>query len=217
MLSLYIILVKIASDDDDNLRYLKLLIFHCFYMDNGAVTANCSNTLKSHFDKLNSIFNPFGFELKQFHTYNKNLKEIISESKPIETNESSDNVTKLLGTMWDTTTNEIFSKHFNLENSANTKCLILQTVASQYDIYNFTGLLINRARLYLHEIQCDKSQSWDDILSEERLKETHNIFKQANAAPPIKIRRCVGKREDKYSLICFSDANKSLFGVVIYL
>ena len=76
MLSLYIILVKNESGDDNNLKYLKLLIFHCFYMDNGAVTANCSNTLKSRFDKLNSIFNPFGFELQQFHANNKNVKEI---------------------------------------------------------------------------------------------------------------------------------------------
>ena len=110
--------------------------------------------------------------------------------------------------MWDTTTDEIFSKPFNHENSANTKRLILQTIASQYDIYNFAGSLLNRVRLFLHEIRCDKSQSWDDILYEERLKEWRNICKQANGDR---------KRDNEYSLICFSDASKSLLGVVIYL
>jgi len=90
-------------------------------------------------------------------------------------------------------------------------------VTSNFDIFQFSGPLLNRARLYLHRLQCNKELGWDTTLSNANQKEWVNISNQVNAAPIISIDRCVGSREDEYYLVAYTDASKYMCGVVIYL
>ena len=76
---------------------------------------------------------------------------------------------------------------------------------------------MNRARLFLHDLQVQPSLGWDEKLSPELLKTWRNIVNQVNNIPELKIPRCVGSRNDSYSLIACTDASKNLLGVVIYI
>ena len=78
------------------------------------------------------------------------------------------------------------------------------------DIYNFNGPILNRCRLFMHKLQCKKDLEWDDILPEEIVKEWILIVKQVNAAPPIKIKRCVGCRTEEYNLVAFTDSSRCM-------
>ena len=79
-------------------------------------------------------------------------------------------------------------------------------------MYNFNGPLLNRSRLFMHSLQLENNLGWDDILDKSKLNEWKNISKQANNAPVIKIKRCLGERDDDYRLISFCDSSKLIFG-----
>ena len=72
-------------------------------------------------------------------------------------------------------------------------------------------------KLFLHELQLDKTLGWDDPINESRLKIWRNISKQVNNSDVLKIKRSCGDRKSKFHLICFTDASIKLFGCVIYL
>ena len=212
MLSLYKILVLDARHDPIELKNLKLLLYQLFYMDNGCASADSPEKLISYGDQLNSIFNEYGFELQQIVS---NVDKVQSKFNPDDPDLKPEN--KLLGMKWDATTDEIYSNQINLDIKANTKRKILSSIASQFDIYNFHGPLMNRARIFMHKLQCDKNLQWDDKLNKDLLNEWTNIVRQVNSSPPIKFPRCLGSRSDEYDLLAFTDASKIIYGVVLYL
>lgn len=76
---------------------------------------------------------------------------------------------------------------------------------------------MNRARLFLHSLQVDPGDSWDDTLSTSRKHEWSKICKQANKAPPPQISRMVGLRNDIYELVAFVDASKQIYASVVII
>lgn len=81
MLALYKILVLDADTEIDSKRMidLKLLLYQCFYMDNGAVSAENCDALEWAFSQLKSIFNPYKFDLQQFMTNDHKLQAELDE------------------------------------------------------------------------------------------------------------------------------------------
>ena len=102
------------------------------------------------------------------------MQEIIDEKY----NETTPDVTKILGIQWNIKSDEIFTKPINLHEKATTKRTILASVASQYDPFNFNCPLMNRARLFLHGLQCNKKIDWDEKLSDDGLRDWLNIVRQ---------------------------------------
>ncbi|XP_068204846.1 uncharacterized protein [Palaemon carinicauda] len=213
MLGLYIILILDIDDERKSLVELKKLIYQLSYMDNCAIAFDSSAELEWAFKQVKGIFEPYQFRLQQFITNYSNLQEIIDSENEVKT----DRNVKLLGLVWDREKDCLSTKPINLDIKANTKREVLHTTASQYDLYNFNGLLLNRSRLFLHILQCDQQLSWDQALDKERSREWQNIAKQASAAPVIKVPRFAGSRDDTYKLIAYSDSSKCIFGVVIYI
>ena len=213
MLALFKILVLDKSETDFELNELKKLIYNLTYMDNCALSADDEDYLNWSYSKLSNIFESYGFGLQQFITNNFKLQEKIDKEYLVDTAVNS----KLFGMIWHRDSDIISTKPINLNINADTKRLILGTVAEQFDIYNFNSPLLNRSKLFLHELQNDNQMGWDEKLSEDRLREWSNIVKQANSAPPIEIKRCVGSRNDTYDLVCFTDSSKAIFGCVVYL
>src|SRR5215469_6149033 len=85
------------------------------------------------------------------------------------------------------------TKKIHLHVMANTKRLILQFVAKNFDIFNFNLPLLNRARLFLHGLQTQKELGWDVKLSSEQIREWQNICKQVNSLPNIEVPRIINK------------------------
>ena len=210
MLSLYYILIHTVSNEDE-LSDLKKNIYNLFYMDNGAISANSSENLINSFHDLPKIFGPYGFELQQFATNDPKLKSHITECI-----DSSDDSVKLLGMNWDTCEDTLSANTINLNSEADTKRKILSSIASNFDIYQMNGPMLNRARLFMHEQQCNPEIGWDTKLDSDSCKTWKNISKQVNNTPTVTIPRFVGKRESEYMLVGCVDASKDLYGVVIY-
>ena len=211
MVSLYYILI--LDNNDEESTGLKALMYALLYMDNGAITAADTETLKWAYSKLNEIFNPYKFEVQQLITNDIELQRKIDADFDVDTPVA----TKLFGLTWDRLQDEIYTKPIDLNSNAVTKRTILQTIAGQFDIYGFNMPLFNRCRLYMHRLQCQKKLGWDQKLPEELTNEWKNICKQANSSPVIKINRFVGPRDGTFKLIAFTDASHVLYGAVIYL
>ena len=110
---------------------------------------------------------------------------------------------------------KISTNQISLNLNDFSKRQILQSLASQYDLYNLNGPLLNR--LFVHKLQCEKNLGWDEKLCSETLIEWHNIVRQANSSPPIEVSRFVDKRSDKYKSFAFVAASKKIYEVVIYI
>ena len=215
LLALYKILILDAELDENRLKNLKKQIYSLLYMDNASITANSSQELEWAYNQLNSIFSPYQFSLQQFYTNDSELQNKIDQD--VKSEEIIPEKVNLLGLNWDRKNDLISTRKIELNLNAKTKRAILTTIASQYDLYNFNGPIMIRSRLFLHDLQCKKDLGWDDELNSELIREWRNIVKQANATPEIQIKRAVGRRDDSYRLIAFSDSSKRIFGSVVYL
>ena len=213
MLGLYKILIMETKGNTEEVIYLKKLIYQLFYMDNGAFSCKDSETLEWAYQLLPSIFEPFKMELQQLVTNDVSLQDTID----IGTGKETDSKVKLLGLQWQRLDDTLSTRPIVLDISANTKRLILKSIAANFDLYNFNGPILNRSRIFMHGLQCDKSLGWDDPLSHERIKEWKCIAKQVNATPEIKIRRFVGEREASYKLISCVDSSSLMYGAAIYI
>lgn len=213
MLGLYKLLIIDTESDDDQRKEIKKVIYDLLYMDNGAITSNGSGMGPETITVLKSIFEPYHFLLQQFVTNDTKLQEMIDQ----DSHESTPTEVKLLGLRYNRKNDTLSTAPLKLDITASTKRMMLSSLASNYDVLQFTGPLLNRARLFIHKLQNSSDIGWDDLLSTSCLKEWKNISKQLNSYPPITIDRFVGRRDGNYSLIGFSDASKFMIGCVIYI
>ena len=212
MLTLYRMLIIDAKNDPDKLRDLKRLLYALFYVDNGAVTGS-KKEVNYAYQQLSTIFASYKFNIQQVYTNHTELQASIDETFQEKTPE----VVKVLGLNLHREKDVLFANAITLNPDANTKRLILKSIAGQYDTLNIQGPCLNRARVFLHDLQCDKTLGWDVVLSDPLQKEWRLIVKQANKTPPIEIKRNFGDRSDPYELIAFTDASKKIYAAVLYI
>ena len=213
MISLYYILVLESESDPAPLRHLKHLMYSLLYMDNGAITCDTRDKLIWAFEQLTSIFSPYKFDVQQLMTNDLDLQDNINQ----KLGESPQPCTKLFGLLWDRNKDVIFTKPIDLNPEADTKRTILKSIASQFDIYNYNMPVLNRSRLFMHSLQCNKAMGWDEVLTPDLKKEWRNICKQVNSTPRIEVKRYVGPRDGSYKLYAFTDASHAIYGTVVYL
>ena len=211
-LALYYILVREKSQNEDELRDLKRLLFFLTYVDNGSYTSDGSDDIKFTLESLDRIFNPFGFSVQQIVTNDPLTQKNVDKK--------SDTVTpdevKLLGLEWQRSTDVFSCRNLELDLNANTKRHILSSIASNYDLLGMNLPILNRARLFLHDLQ-NNGINWDDTLPPDSLRLWKNIARQYNASPKVSIDRSFGSRSDEYKLCCFTDSSSLIFGAVLYL
>lgn len=213
LLGLFKLLVIDATEDSKELADLKKLIYDLVYMDNCAISFPDKVKLEWAYEQLNGIFGPYKFDLQQFVTNHTTLQEKIDKDQGIETPIK----VKLFGLIWDRGSDTLAAQKFNLNKKATTKREILRSIASNFDVFNFAGPLMNRARLFMHELQCLKSLGWDSKLQVDKLREWGNICNQVNSSPELPVGRFIGDRSDELKLIAFTDSSKSIYGCVLYI
>ena len=211
MIALYKMLVVDAVDDEPELKELKAQIYQLIYVDNGAVSGETEAKLKQHYSRLNEVFKPYGFEIQKLVCNSDSLQNEIDDSK------SESGETGLFGIRWDRRADQLYTKPIQLNKEADTKRSVLQTIASQFDMQNFNGPLLNRARFFMHRLQCNKDLGWDVQLDESHINEWKNIAVEANKSSVVKLDRCVGSREDTYDILACTDASREAYGIVLFL
>ena len=212
MLAMYKILIVDSTCDSVELQQLKKTMYALLYVDNGGYSGS-KGQVEYAYSQLNKVFNPYCFEVQQLVVNNNDLQARADRDYEQQT----DDTVGLLGLQWNRLSDQIGIKITKLDITADTKRSVLSSIAAVYDPLNLIGPCLNRAKIFLHECQCNKDYSWDSKLPDDRLKEWKLICKQFNKIPEVYIPRFVGNREDNYSLIAFSDASKLVYGTVVYL
>lgn len=214
MLCLYRVLVDNACQDNAQLKELKTLLYDLTYMDNCSVTFNDPAKLLTAYEHLDEIFNPYGFYLQQFITNHEALQErcdsIVADLQTPET-------VKLLGLKYNRLDDTLSTEPIHLSPIADTKRAILSSIASNYDVLQINGPMLNRARLFVHKLQSDPEKGWDEKVTPFEKKEWLNIANQANNSPSCTINRNFGSRNSEYELLVFCDSSKVMLGQVAYL
>ena len=211
-LSLYYILMMNGEDDSLELREMKNLLYSLLYVDNGAYTTNDVDKLHWAFEQLESIFGKFKFKLQQFQT---NVPELQARIDAV--GEETPAVVKFFGLAWNRIEDTLSTGLLTLDPRAVTKRSILSSIASNYDLFQICGPMLNRARIFMHALQCDKDVGWDSKLTELQMRTWANICNQLNNKPAISIPRFVGRRDGSYRLIACTDASKIMYGCVLYI
>ena len=212
MLALYNILI-IEKTGNHQIDDLKKSIYNNIYMDNGSFSCNNREDLFDSYKLIQEIFEPYKLALQQFYTCSPELQEIIDAETGLETPTE----VKFFGMIWDRINDSLSPKQLELDSNANTKRSILTSLNGIYDVYNLYAPILLRAKLFMQKLQSMKDLDWDKPISKELSREWLNIVRQANATPVIKMQRYVGKRDDSFSLIAFTDASKDAYGVVLYI
>ena len=213
MLALYKILIIDVNDDDTSTISLKRQIYNNMYMDNGIISSNNLDLLKSYYEKIPAIFEAYKFSLQQYATNCSDLQSEIDAQHKVET----DLCIKFFGLEWDRGVDTLGPYPISLDSTAKTKRSILSSLNSVYDLFGACLPLLNRAKLYLQKLQTQYDLDWDKELSKELCTEWQNICKQCNSAPKINVKRFVGCRQSSYTLVAFSDASATIYGTVIFI
>lgn len=212
MLGLYKILIIDSYNDPSELKDLKNLLYSLIYMDNAAYCGS-TDQVKYAYEHLHSVFAPYKFDIQQVITNEQSIQSRFD----IEANVSTPNEVKLLGSVWRRQEDTLSTKSINLDSKAHSKRSVLSSIASQYDVFGINIPCLNRARMFVHKLQCDPALGWDEKLDDAAQKEWVKIVKQTNSCSPFQINRAFGERTDAYELVVFVDASKHIYAAVAYL
>ena len=185
MVGLWHILIKNPPELYPHLIETCKEIFARAYMDNVSIASQTTEEICEIYDQLAEIFNPYGFGLQQFVTNDKLLQTKITDHEAVNS---------VLGLNWDTVTDSLRVKKIILNPDAKTKREVLATVMSIYDPIGIGLPLLNRARIFLHDLQCRPDLEWDAELPTAEQAEWKKITKQYNKSPEAAVQRYVATR-----------------------
>ena len=206
MISLYIILILhvfIISNVENNIRNM---LYNLSYMDNLSFSSSSEEEVSRAYEYSHDVFSQYGFNLQQFASNSNTIQGV-----------SQDHSKTLFGMNWNTSNDTYSPKLFSLNTEARTKREILSTVNSVYDPLGILLPTLNRAKLFLHSLQCMKDLTWDRKLDDKQLNCWSKISKQFNRSSVPAVDRFVGDYDSTYDIIAFADASKEIIGCVLYL
>ena len=212
MLALYKMLILDQTNDQYS-NELKKAVYNTMYVDNGAYTTNDANDLGNAYTALPKIFGDYKFKLQQFYTNEIELQTVVDRDFEIESSEKI----KLFGLMWDRINDVIHPTKIQLNESASTKSEVLSSLNGVFDVFNVYAPFLLRPKLFMQKLQTMSDLKWNDPLPAEMKREWSNIARQANMTPEIGVNRSMGKRDSRYSMICFTDSSGEAYGTVLYL
>ena len=111
-------------------------------------------------------------------------------------------VTKVLGFIWNTNTDEFFISTKKLENIEETKKKkkVLAALASIFDPLGMITPVNLKMKLFLQELW-GKEEEWDERLSSKKVTTWKGIMADINGISSIHLTRFVGNRSSQ--LLCF--------------
>ncbi len=198
---------------DEQFQNLKKLIYHSSYVDNFFVPCSDVSDLQYTYDESKRLFELNKFPLQQWATNHVDFQSEIDSLHGEETEETS----KILGMIWKRNTDRITAPTYKMKEKITSKRQVLRELHSNYDLMGINIPLLNRAKLFLRNLQLDEKLGWDTFIGQQRLNEWRNIVRQYNSYDTISVPRSMGNMKDNYELISMVDASKNFLGSVIYV
>ena len=160
---------------------------------------------------------------KIFHDAPMDLRDWISNSEfvnentiPVDLMKERVTWTKVLGLIWNTSTDKFSISTKKLENieQAKTKQEVLATLASIFNPLRLTTPVTLKMKLLLQELR-EKEKEWDERLSSEEVTTWKGIMTDLNGISLIHLPRFLVNRSSQ--LQCFCDTSSKAYATAIYL
>ncbi|KAL0882153.1 hypothetical protein ABMA27_000707 [Loxostege sticticalis] len=169
--------------------------------------------------ELISLFKSGAFDLVKWTSNCQVLLDNLPDSHRSTvdfSDDSSQNVLKVLGLSWVPVDDSFFFKTINVEEKC-TKRSILSVVARLFDVLGLVAPIILYAKLLIKELWLSNI-GWDDTPPESIIQKFSAFIQEFPLISPLKIPRHVGVLRDSTVLIvAFCDASMNGYGCVIYL
>ena len=125
-------------------------------------------------------------------------------------------VTKVLGLVWNTNTDElsISTKKLEIQQPATTKREVLTTLASLYDPLGMLTPFTINMKIFIQNLW-EKGLDWDDKLDDKDKETWKKMTQDIHKLSSIQIPRFIGN--GKSQLLCFCDSSNKAYPTAIYL
>jgi len=214
MVSLYYILMSSGqSSENPDENEIKRCMYNLAYMDNLAFSSEDETKLLEAYNLAVKTFGSFGFKLQQFAGNSESFVDHVRARG----DDLIEGECGFFGMLWDTGSDTLKTRKSYLSPDANTKRKILSTIQTNYDPFGINLPIMNRAKLFLHGLQCDKLLGWDTELPKEKLREWRNIARQVNNGEEFRILRNIGSRAEQYDFHVYCDASAQFIGCQLFL
>ena len=231
---------KTAEMGKDQFPEASQVILNNTYMDDIIDSVNNRTKAKQITDDIEKLLNKGGFKLKEW-TYSEDRSSRHEPKIPMEPSTATE---KVLGVIWDPTTDNF---HYKVKLSfspkkkntrthkdatpANvqptysvpevlTKRMILSQVNSIYDPLGLAGPYTVRAKILMRKLRTYETKlDWDDPISEEYGREWMTFFNDLPEMEKITVKRCLKPHNaiGDPILIIFSDGSNNAYGACAYV
>ena len=225
------------------------MIKDSLYVDNFVSGEDCEEKALKMYTEAKSIMSQGGFNLRKWNSNSKPLLKKINEvesdaSKPtdvsiennvVEEDQSyvktsldprtpeDESHVKVLGTRWNTETDELYFNFDDLLQYANTlpvtKRSLLKITAKVYDPVGLLSPFTITMKVLFQDL-CAEKLDWDDTLTGEAKDKWVLFLNHLKWLNQIRVPRCYfnGHMQPlKIQLHGFSDASKRAYGAVVYM
>lgn len=181
------------------------------------IRLNCRSELASaieYYKETKGLFQQLAMNIREWYS---NSKEFISQLPQEDI--GKDASPKVLGLMWNTTTDTFSCPGFNdLCGEHVTKRSLLQSISTLFDPCGFFGPVMVQARLLIQDLWKAKS-GWDQKIPEVQRNQARQVCEDLAKVEKIQIGRCLPLQGaiSRHQLHCFADASKKAYGAAVYL
>lgn len=231
---------KTAEMGKDQFPEASQVILNNTYMDNIIDSVNNRTKAKQITDDIEKLLNKGGFKLKEW-TYSEDRSSRHEPKIPMEPSTATE---KVLGVIWDPTTDNF---HYKVKLSLSpkkkttrthkdatpanvqptysvpevlTKCMILSQVNSIYDPLGLAGPYTVRAKILMRKLWTYETKlDWDDPIPEEYGREWMTFFDDLPEMEKITVKRCLKPHNaiGDAILIIFSDGSNNAYDACAYV
>ncbi|KAM7302220.1 uncharacterized protein ISCGN_017737 [Ixodes scapularis] len=212
----------------DSNKDIAALLLDSFYVDDLLIGAASTEEARRLADGAQTLLREAGLELRKWNTNSSQLQNLYNQkegnvdSSPQITSIKSHEVTKVLGLVWDKTTDSFtFSSDHLLEilsTNMTTKRFVLRASARIFDPLGFLSPYVIRVKILFQRIW-QHGLGWDEELPEALRQEWTTWCAELKDLQRIMAPRHLQNAdgESKLELHVFTDASPQAYGACAYL
>ncbi|XP_064482988.1 uncharacterized protein LOC135395830 [Ornithodoros turicata] len=195
-----------------------------FYVDDMVVGCMSESDAMKVYDDACQILKEAGMEIRKWTSNSEALREaFLEDGISYDDASSGDAVVKVLGILWNRSTDHI---QFNVEHARNfagsrcpTKRVLLNTFSMIYDQLGYLSPFVVTARLLFQDLW-RKDCPWDAPLGEDEARAWEAWETDLPHITQLHLRRCVlqsDQEDHRLGVHCFADASPRAYCTAVYV
>jgi len=210
-------LKQLIADEGESYPVASKALTSNMYIDDMVCAVATESEAIHLYHEVTDLLSKGGFSLRKYASNSpKVLSHIPDEQHSVPVSFESSNCIKLLGFLWDPTSDEFCYKLSN-ENPVTSKRGVLSQVARIYDINGYLTPVTFWIKYFIQRLWL-AGIDWDESLPPPLAQSWLEFFSQLNEIEKIQIPRYISFNDpDQITIVGFCDASEKGYGACIYL